>query len=193
MCTVLLPPGVNPIAVNKYIKYTVITVHSLTSYRGNSGVVPLILNLGPRCTLVISITLRQLYPWERIKVPIEGGGGWVDPRAGLDFAEKRRKTEKSDKGGGSIRLTSDVRVVLQKNGFLRLKFLTNVLGRPAQELGVFEWPVSAGPRVNILIIERDHGGSVSSGEVLDHCQDRGAFPNGSLLHGAESFLRRFCS
>jgi len=57
MCTVLLPPGDNPTAVNKYIKYKgkYVPVHAMKACRVSGCIISIILNLDTRWRLV-SIT-----------------------------------------------------------------------------------------------------------------------------------------
>jgi hypothetical protein len=52
---------------------------------GSRGIALLILNLGARRGWVVSTTPRPLYPRERPGTHCTGG--WVGPRAGLDFAK----------------------------------------------------------------------------------------------------------
>jgi hypothetical protein len=45
------------------LKGKVLPVHGMKAYRGNGGIVPLILNLGTQCRWVVSFMMLRLYTW----------------------------------------------------------------------------------------------------------------------------------
>jgi hypothetical protein len=56
--------------------------------RGSRGIRPHFLNLGARWGWVVNATPRPFYPWQRPGTQCIGG--WLRPRAGLDWCGKSR-------------------------------------------------------------------------------------------------------
>jgi hypothetical protein len=63
--------------------------YAVKAYGGSVCIAPYFLDFGTRWRWMVSFTLRLLYPWERT-LGVHWIGGWVDPRAGLDDAEKKK-------------------------------------------------------------------------------------------------------
>jgi hypothetical protein len=57
----------------------------------NGGIAPSLPDLGTRWSLIVSFTVRQLYPWGKFPVPNGQEAGYT-PQAGLGIAEKRNIT-----------------------------------------------------------------------------------------------------
>jgi hypothetical protein len=105
VCKCVLPPGDNPIAVNKYIiLYYYIKgkgkCHPITGHEGPElgegyiSILPLTSALSG--WWVVNTTSRPLYPRGRLRSHCIGG--WVGPRAGLDGCGKSRPLRDSIPG-----------------------------------------------------------------------------------------------
>jgi hypothetical protein len=79
MCTVLLPPGVNPIAVNIYIY---IYIYISLSHIGREGVSPVILNLVNRRKQFVDFIPRTFYFHGKRPVVVKQKTVYVPSRSG---------------------------------------------------------------------------------------------------------------
>ena len=69
MCTALLPPGVNPFAVNKYTKISN-NVHSVVFCINNGNINPLNPELNPICYLLALLGAHHFLHVSRIRVKL---------------------------------------------------------------------------------------------------------------------------
>jgi hypothetical protein len=63
--------------------------HAMKTYCRSGGIAPRVLNLRAKWRWVVSFTLRSLYLWKRAPSTL-CVWSWVDPRASLDAATKRK-------------------------------------------------------------------------------------------------------
>jgi hypothetical protein len=75
-------------ATHIYLKGKSTPTTGSKAQRGSTGIALYCLDLGAKRRWVVSITTRQLYPWEGPGTDFTGG--WVDPRAGPYVCVKPR-------------------------------------------------------------------------------------------------------